>query len=146
MLIVIALGVWLLLHASEGTPTGRVLHRWLVERPAARLSRISRGQVLLMLTLAVMVVTIIWLLEDDGPALVAFGLPDIAGLAVAIDLGTLLDVALVAVVAFSTVRVRAAGRWIAARLAPRRPRRRSIRIRRTTRPANDDEDRWALAA
>lgn len=147
MLIALALGLWLLLRMSDGTPVGCTLRRWLVERPAERLSRVSRGQVLLILTLAAVAVTLIWLLEDDGRMLVAFGLPDIAGLAVAIDLGSVLDVAMVAIVAVSAVTLRSAARWIVARPARHRPRARAVRVRRERPPANDDdEERPALAA
>lgn len=146
MLIALALGLWLLSRAADGTPIGRTMRRWLVERPAERLSRISRGQVLLMLTLAGIAIALVWLLEDDGRMLVAFGLPDVAGLAVAIDLGTLLDVTLVAIVAASTIRVRAVVASLRARPMPRRPRPRTVRTRRPRPPANDGEDRPALAA
>lgn len=146
MMLVCLLGLWLTLRAARGTPVGTTLQHWLVERPAARLSRISRGQILLFLTIASVAVALIWLLENDGRMLVAMGLPDVVSFAVAIDLSSLLDLAVVAVLAASTIRLRAVGRWVATRLAPRRPRSRSVRPRRLRPPANDDEARPALAA
>lgn len=139
------LGLWLATWAAGDTPVGRTLRHWMVERPAARLSRISRGQILLMLTLAGVAVALIWLLENDGRMLIAMGLPDVVSLAVAIDAASLLDLALVAVIAASTIRVRAVVNWLRPR-AMRRPRARSIRVRPARPPANDDEDRPALAA
>lgn len=140
------LGLWLALWAAGDTPVGHAMRGWMVEWPARRLSRISRGQILLFLTLASVVVTLIWLLENDGRMLVAMGLPDVLGFAMAFDVASLLDLAAVAVLAASTIRLRAVGRWVATRLSPRRPRKRSVRVRRTRLPANDDEGRPALAA
>lgn len=145
MMLGVVLGLWLAIWAAGDTPLGRTLRRWTVERPAARLSRISRGQILLMLTLAGIAVALIWLLENDGRMLVAMGLPDIVGLAMAIDAASLLDLALVAVVAASAIRIRT----IATRLrsvAARRPRARAVRVRRLRPPANNDDERPALAA
>lgn len=144
MLVVVAIGLWLALLAARGTPVGRSLQRLLVEMPARRLSRINRGQVLLWCALIGIAVMTIWLLENDGRMLLAFGLPDIASVAVALDLGTLLDVTLVAIAAASVVRVRALGTWLRGRATSRRPRRRTIRVHRPGPPANDDEDRRAF--
>jgi hypothetical protein len=146
MMLGALLGLWLALWAAGNAPTGRTLRHWMVERPAARLSRISRGQILLMLTLTGVAVALIWLLENDGRMLIAMGLPDVLSLAVAIDAASLLDLAVVAVIAASTIRVRAITSWLRPRATPRRPRARTIRVRRTRPPANDDEDRPALAA
>ena len=146
MLVGAVVGLWLAMWAAGDTPIGRTLRRWMVERPAARLSRISRGQILLFLTLAGIALALIWLLENDGRMLVAMGLPDVMSFAVAIDLASLLDVAAVAVVAASTVHLRTITAWLRRRPTPRRPHARSVRIRRERSPANDDEDRPALAA
>jgi len=144
MPVMIAIGLWLALLAARGTPIGRSLQRWLVDLPARRLSRIKRGQILLWCVLIGIAVTTVWLLENDGRMLLAFGLPDIAGVAVALDLGTLLDVTLVAITAASVVRVRAIGTWLRDRAPSRRARGRTIRTRRPRPPANDDEDRRAF--
>lgn len=141
-----AIGLWLALIAARGTPIGAAMRRWLVEAPARRLSQVKRGNILLMLTLVGIAVATVWLLDNDGRMLVAFGLPDLATMAIAIDLGTLLDATLVAVAAASAVRFRDIGARLR-RPSPRRPRTRSIRVRRATPPANnDDEGRPALAA
>jgi hypothetical protein len=146
MLLGALLGLWLATWAAGDTPIGRTLRHWTVERPAARLSRISPGQILLFLTLAGVAVALIWLLENDGRMLVAMGLPDVLSFAVAIDLASLIDLAAVAVIAASTIRVRSVLHWVRRRATPRRPRARTIRVRRARPPANDDEERPALAA
>ena len=140
------LGLWLAIWAADGTPIGRTLRNWMVERPALRLSRVTRGQILLLLVLAGAALALIWLLENDGRMLVAMGLPDVVSLAIAIDAASLLDLALVAVVAASAIRVRAVADWIRPTARPRRPRNRVTRTRRTRLPANDDEERPARAA
>ncbi|HEX4695073.1 hypothetical protein [Sphingomonas sp.] len=146
MLTIGAIGLWLTLIAARGTPVGRLLHRWLVAMPADRLSRVERSHVLLLLVIVGIVVVATWLLAEEARVMLAFGLPDLAGLAAAIDLGTLLDVTLVAVAAASAVRVRSIVAWMRGRPAPRRPRQRTIRVRRSRPPANDDDGRPALAA
>ena len=144
MIVGTVLGLLVAMWVAGDTPVGRTMRLWLVERPAARLSRISRGHILLFLILASIAVALIWLLENDGRMLVAMGLPDVLGLAVAIDAASLIDLALVAVIAVSTIRVRAIMNWL--RPTPRRPCSRPVRTRRIRPPANDDEDRPALAA
>jgi membrane protein implicated in regulation of membrane protease activity len=146
MILGALLGLWLAMWAAGETPIGRVLRRWLIDRPAARLARISRGHVMLMLIVAGIALALIWLLENDGRMLVAMGLPAVISFAVAIDLASLLDIAAVAVIAASTVRVRTIATWLRRRPAPRRPRAGGVRVRRERPLANDDEGRPALAA
>ncbi len=146
MILGALLGLWLAMRVADGTPVGRTLRHWLVDRPARRLSRISRGQVLLVLAIVGVSLVLIWLLENDGRMLVAMGLPDVVSLAVAIDAASLLDLTLVAVVAASAIRVRTVASWIRSSARPRRSRNRAARTRRMRTPANDDEDRPALAA
>ena len=139
--------LWMALFAARGTPVGRAMRRVMVEAPARRLSRITRGNVLLAIVALSLIVGAIWLLDNDGRMIVSMGLPDFLSFAAAIDLSALLDLAAVAVIAATTIRFRAVGSWLRHRLAPpRRPRARSLRIRRQRPPANDDERRPALAA
>lgn len=146
MLTIVVIGLWLTMLAARGTPIGRLLHRWLVATPARRLSQIERSHMLLLSVLLGIVIVSTLLFAEEARVMLAFGLPDIAALAAALDLGTLLDVTLVAVAAASVVRVRAVTGRLRGRPTPRRPRTRAVRIRREVPPANDDEDRPALAA
>lgn len=145
-MLIALISIWAALLMAQGTPIGNRLHRLLVEAPARRLSRIGRGQILFGLLTLSIIVSVIWLLDDDGRMIVTMGLPDFLGFATAIDLSVLLDLAAVAVLAATTIRFRAAGAWMRQKIAPRRPRARRPRERRPLRPANDDEDRRALAA
>lgn len=133
--------LWMALFAARGTPVGRAMWRVMVEAPARRLSRITRGHVLLAIVALSLIVGAIWLLDNDGRMIVSMGLPDFLSFAAAIDLSALLDLAAVAVIAATTIRFRAVGTWLRHRLAPRRPRARRPRVRRQRPPANDDEDR-----
>ena len=51
---------WLTLLLAKGTPVGRFMHRWMVEKPAALCSRIGTGG---FLTLCMVVV---WLIFRTG--------------------------------------------------------------------------------
>jgi hypothetical protein len=146
MLTALLFTVWTAMVVARGTPIGDALHRMLVEAPARRLSRISRGQILFLLLTLSIIVSLVWVLENDGRMLVTMGLPEFLGFATAIDLSALLDLAAVAVIAAATVRVRTVVTWLSHKVAPRRPRARRTRVQRLRPPANDDEDRRALAA
>jgi hypothetical protein len=146
MLTALLLTLCVTMIAARGTPVGDTLHRMLVEAPARRLSRISRGHLLFMLLTLSIVVSLVWLLENDGRMLVTMGLPEFLSFATAIDLSALLDLAAVAAIAATTIRFRAVGAWVRHQIAPRRPRARRTRVQRLRPPANDDEDRRALAA
>jgi hypothetical protein len=146
MLTALLFTVWTAMIVARGTPIGDALHRMLVEAPARRLSRISRGQILFLLLTLSIIVSLVWVLENDGRMLVTMGLPEFLGVATAIDLSALLDLAAVAVIAAATVRVRTVVTWLSHKVAPRRPRARRTRVQRLRPPANDDEDRRALAA
>lgn len=146
MLTALLLTLWLAMIAARGTPAGAILHRILVEAPARRLSRVTRGHILFGLLTLSIVASLIWLLDNDGRMLVTMGLPEFLGFATAIDLSALLDLAAVAVIAATTIRFRAVGAWVRQTVAPRRPRARRPRVRRQRPPANDDERRPALAA
>ncbi|HWU73921.1 MAG TPA: hypothetical protein VN137_10560, partial [Sphingomonas sp.] len=122
MLTALLLTLWLAMIAARGTPAGGTLHRILVETPARRLSRITRGHLLFGLLTLSIIVSMIWLLDNDGRMLVTMGLPEFLGFATAIDLSALLDLAAVAVIAATTIRFRAVGAWVRQAIAPRRPR------------------------
>ncbi len=140
------IGIWLAMWIARGTPTGAAMHRVLVERPAAWLARIRRSDMLLWLVILTVTAAVIWLLDNEGRVILSMGLPEFASFAAAVDVSALLDLAVVAIVAATTIRVRAIRTWLGGKIAPRRPRARRPHVRRTRKPANDDEERPALAA
>lgn len=144
MLATLLLTLCVTMIVARGTPVGDALQRMLVEAPARQLSRISRSQILFGLLTLSIIVALVWLLENDGRMLVTMGLPEFLGFATAIDLSALLDLAVVAVIAAATIRVRTVVTWLSHKIAPRRPRARRTRVHRLRPPANDDEERPAL--
>ncbi|WP_404336645.1 hypothetical protein AB2M62_19875 [Sphingomonas sp. MMS12-HWE2-04] len=138
-MIVTLLGLWLTLLAAGDTPIGRLLRHCLIEAPAARLARISRGAVLAWLVLGAIGAALFWMLEDEGLRLFAMALPELAGWISMFEIGTLVDALAAAALAASSLRIGAVRAWLARPMA----RSRHIRTRRrrpTTRAANDDDD------
>jgi hypothetical protein len=147
MLAIVLAGSWLMMWIGRETPIGRGLHRVMVETPNRWLASITRGQVLFVILLLIIIVGTIWVFENDGRMLLTMGLPEFMGYAGAIDLSALLDLAAVAVIAAGTVRVKAVKTWLTARFARPVSRQRHTRTRRTRRPDRapaNDNDRPAI--
>lgn len=148
MLLAIVIGTWAMLIAARGTPIGAAMRRWLVEKPAARLSRIHRNTVLTVLALALAGLAAGWVIGQEGILVYSMALPELTAALAMIDLGVMVDVAVMLVAAT------ASGGWRALRalLATRLGHARTPRGRRTRRPkgpaANDDGEgpAFALAA
>jgi hypothetical protein len=146
MLTMVLAAIWLAMLAARGTPLGVSMRRWLVEKPAASLSRIRWETVLTLALLCLFGGAAFLILGHEGVQLFGMAAPELAGLLAMIDLGVVVDVALVAIAAAST------GGWRAVRamFGVRVQRPRALRARRTARPArpaaNDDEDGAALRA
>lgn len=141
------LGLWALLISARRTPIGATLHRWLVEKPAARLSAIHRQTILVALALISAAFVCWWVIGHEGILVYSMMLPELTALLAMIDLGVMLDVALVVVAGA------ASGSWRAIRaLLPQRTAGRSPRARRTRasrKPAANDDGEgpaFALAA
>lgn len=145
MLTLLLLGLWALMLAGRQTPIGRALYRWMVEKPNRRIARIARGQLLLAIVMLAIVTGLVWGLENDGRMLVTMGWPEFMAFASAVDLSALLDLAAVALVSATMVRVRGLRLFLARRVAGFARRvRRGVRARRRHRPGGRDEDRPAL--
>jgi hypothetical protein len=140
-MIVALLGLWLALIVAGSTPIGHSLRRWLVVKPAARLSRISRMQIVLVLLLAAAGVGAWWLLGHDGLSLYGMAMPELTGLLASVEVTAFIDAAITVVLVATSVR------WRAAIGLVRGARSRAVRTRRADRPApsNDDEDPAGLA-
>jgi hypothetical protein len=148
-MMTIVLGLWSLVLLAPETPIGRFLRRALVVAPAARLSRITRGEVLLVLLLVGGIGIVGALLGQEGVRLLSMGAPELASFLTAFEITAYLD-ALAAVVAlYSTTNLRTLKARVVA-LLPRKANPRSARARRTARPArdgaaNDDEHPGGIA-
>lgn len=141
--------VWLALVAAGRTPVGRMMRIILVERPAVWLSRLTRGQVLLMGASLLLAVLLFWILEEEGLRMVGMYAPELMGMLASVELTSAIDVLAVAVASMATGRMRAALHWMRARLPARSGRAARPRRRPTQRVANDEDGpavRWSRAA
>lgn len=144
MTIVVAgcLLVWLAMALSAETPVGNALRRVLVERPAAWLAAIRRGQVAVFLLVFGGTGLVALALGHEAARGFAMVLPEIAGWSTMIEVSLWVDAAVAVAAALTNGRVRAVRTWISLRLPRRRARAARTRSRRT-RPsaaANDDDD------
>ncbi|HVJ03022.1 MAG TPA: hypothetical protein VM662_12625 [Sphingomonas sp.] len=143
MLLTILLGMWALLLAGKGTPIGQWLERWLVLKPATTLSRIRRNTVLVVATLGLVALFCWWVIGHEGMIMYSMALPELSAALAMIDLGVVLDIAVVA------IGGAAAGGWqvLRALIRPARPRTsRTRRVRALRKPAaNDDGEGPGLA-
>ncbi|MBO9624718.1 MAG: hypothetical protein J7500_18580 [Sphingomonas sp.] len=143
-LATILLGLWALLLAGKGTPVGRWLERWMVAKPAAALSGIRRNTVLVAATLVLVALLCWWVIGHEGMVMYGMALPELGAALAAIDLGVILDIAVV------VVGGAAAGAWQVLRTLVRphaASRTRRARWTRTARrPAANDDDGPARAA
>ncbi len=125
-------------------PIARVLHRWLVEWPAAMLLHVERRHLILLAVMCAM------LLLSEGIA--AAGLtPDLA-IAAAWDISTFVDLAILGWTMSSLAGLQTARRFMAhsyavtAKRLRRRPRAPRSARRPAKEPSANDDDRPLLAA
>lgn len=148
MLAVLLLGLWLTMIAAPGTPVGTMLQRWLVAKPAAALSRVHRGAVLVVLVMAALASIAFLIMGHDGIQLFGLAAPELGTMLAMVDLGVVLDVTVLAIAAVASGSLRGV-RAVLPRMRPRARTVRSRRVRRADKPAaNDDSDGrgWVLAA
>ena len=131
---------WWALRYAPDVPIARLLHAWLVDRPARKLIHVERRQLIFLCIL-------LCIAALGTQALLSVGLPDI-GMVVAWDVSTYLDLLLVTWTLAAVANLRAVGRMTAVRwrllTSGRRgkPRPRSKRPARRVTPspsANDDD-------
>ncbi len=149
-----AVACWLVMATAPQTPIGRDMRLVLIDKPAVRLLRFTRGDaavmVLLMLTAAM--VTLVG--EGDGIRLLTLAAPDVAIWITTFEISAYVDILMALAAAASSLRVRGfMTRWLGVFTC--RPgakaHQRAIRSRkkRSTVADNDDDRHWrqtALAA
>ncbi len=141
--------VWLAMIVADGTPIGRALRGWLVERPAAALNGIDRKRALVFALVFGGTGLVAWALGHEAARGFAMLLPELAGWSTMIEVTVYLDTLVAVFTAASAARFGMVRQWLGSilRVRPATPRARrakpSVRM-----PANDDEDgrRLALAA
>ncbi len=146
-----AIACWLVMATAPRTPIGKALRRVLIDNPAARLARFTKGDaavmVLLMLTAAM--VTLVG--EGDGIRLLTLAAPDVAIWITTFEVSAYVDILMAVAAAASSLRVRS---FMTRRLSvfTRRPvaqkHKRAIRSRkkRLTNADNDVDRHWYDAA
>ena len=142
-----ALACWLLMATAPRTPIGETLRRVLIDKPAVRLARFTRGDaaVMFLLMLTAAMVTLVG--EGDGIRLLTLAAPDVAIWITTFEVSVYVDILMAVAAAASSLRVRTfMTGWIS--VFTRRPaakaHKRAIRSRKT-RPTvadNDDDRHW----
>jgi len=133
---------WVAIAAFPKTPIGIALRHVLIDRPAARLLRVTRGDaavmVLLMLTAAI--VTLVG--EGDGIGMLAMGAPDVAVWITTFEVSAYVDVIIALGAAASGLHLRGAIARYAGTFARGGRARATDRARRSRkmRPSEADND------
>lgn len=147
-----AMACWLVMVAAPQTPIGKAMRRIAIERPAARLSRFTRGDaaVMFLLMMAAGMVTLVG--EGDGIRLLTLAAPDVAIWITTFEVSAYLDIVMALAATVSSLRIRGVmGRYLGVfgRHPAAKARQRAIRSRRVrpTAADNDDDRHWlAIAA
>lgn len=96
MLFLCCLAIVAALAADPRSLTGAVIRRWLVEKPAAALSRMSAGQIVLYSGLGLFGLILVLVFQADGMRLFGFMLPETLVWLAAFDVALFVDALLIA--------------------------------------------------
>jgi hypothetical protein len=138
-MLMMVIGAIITMHRFPDTPLARLLHRWLVDAPTARLARVHPAQL-------IFVVIVAGVLVAGGEVVLLMGGAE-AAMALSWQLSLYLDAGIALAAAGALTRLKPFIQMVVHR-RPRRPRvagRRRRTPAASCRPANDD-DRPALAA
>ena len=92
---------------APDTQIGRFLRRFMVERPAAALARVTVGHILLASALLMAVVVTLWLMQNEGLRLLAGFAPETMGWIAVFDVPAYLEAVSALALIASAVRFRA---------------------------------------
>jgi hypothetical protein len=144
MLVPCLFAAFLAIRSAPDTLVGKALRRFLVEWPAERLLRVTRGQLVCgIFILATMAVALL-LLEADALRMIGLALPETMVWFTTFEISTFVDILVALTLVSAHTRLRSARHGVRAALgAVRRPggaRRRERRSRpaRARKAANDD--------
>lgn len=134
--------LWMALQLAGDTPVGRSMRRVLVDWPAARLSRLTRGHMVLGLLFFLFGAGLVWLLEGEAFRILSAATPELIVWASTFEIVTIVDLFTATLLAASGIRLRSIIATL--RRFVSRPGARRIRTP-TRRPAvsNDDDDEGA---
>ncbi|WP_294297317.1 hypothetical protein [uncultured Sphingomonas sp.] len=148
-ILVALLLTWAALTVAGDTPAGRALRRILVDWPAERLSRITRGHVTLSILVFGGTGLLVAVLGHEAARFLAMGLPELASWITMFEVTAYLDAAVAVVTAVTATRFAGVKAWLRTLPHSKRPRNRAPRQRPAQgvrKASNDDEPGWALAA
>lgn len=144
---VIFLMCWTALKLAGGTPTGRILHRFMVDLPAIAASRVSRGHVTLAIIVLVLIALHLNAGSNDPVRMIGLAAPELALWLTSLEIGWVIEAVTFVVAAWTAIRGTNGWRVTAnlARRCARRSRGETKRTRRNRRcacpaPANDEDE------
>jgi hypothetical protein len=153
MLAILVLMALLVIRTGPETMLGKALLRSLVEWPAERLARLTRGRIISLACFGLLIAAGVALIGDEAMRIMAMAMPDTLAWLATFDLSILVDAVVAAALIGAQARLGGTVTRLRARLArrrPARPRARAPRRRREAapKPANDEEPApaWALTA
>ena len=151
MLAILLLIAMLVIRTGPETMLARALRRPLVDWPAKKLAELTRGRIMALVFLGLLIAAGIALIGKEAMQVMSMAMPDTLAWLATFDLSILVDGLVAAGLLATQARLGRLGAHVRARLARRaRPRNRAPRPRRTRapKPGNDDNPAgdWALAA
>ena len=151
MLAILLLTALLVIRTAPESLLGRALRRPLVDWPAKKLARLTRGQVIVLAGFMLLIWAAVALLGQEAVRVMSMAMPDTLAWLATFDLSILVDGLVAAGLIATQARLGRLGGRLRGRLAKgRRPRRRARRPHRrpAPKPGNDDDPAgdWALAA
>jgi hypothetical protein len=140
MLAILLLIALLVIRTGPDSLLGRALRRPLVDWPAARLARLTRGQIICLAGVALLIWAGVALLGHESMRIMSMAMPDTLAFLATFDLSVVVDALVAAALLSAQLRIRS----IAANLRNRRRRpgrrQRAARAPRRARPAKADND------
>jgi hypothetical protein len=152
MLAILLLMALLVIRTGPESLLGQALRRPLVDWPAARLARLTRGQVICLAGVALLIWAGVALLGRESMQIMSMAMPDTLAFLATFDLSVLADALIAAALLSTQLRLRGVAAKLRSRLRRSGGRRIArARARRRARPAKADNDDdpaagWVLAA
>ncbi len=149
MSVVTFLALWLTMRACPDTPVGKWLRLTMVDLPAAWLTKLTRGHMLIGVTVFASTAFVLWLIGSEAARMLSIAAPDMLVWMTTFEMTSYVDALAAVTIAASSVRLRALKSLLPRRLLRRRDVARVVRARRVRRPTqakadNDNDDPAAL--
>lgn len=148
MLAILLLTALLVIRTGPESPLGKALRRPLVDWPAEKLARLTRGRIMTLVLIGLLITAGIAVIGKEAMQIMMMAMPETLAWLATIDLSILVDALVAAALLSGHLRLRGT---MARLRGIRRGAGRQPRARRRARPAKaDNEDDpaayWALAA